>query len=541
MTTQPTQSTDYDAIVIGAGPVGLYQLHLLRERGLSVRTLEAGSGVGGAWYWNRYPGARLDSESYTYQYFFNQELLDEWSWSEEFVTQPELERYYNFVADKLDLRPSIDFDTRVVSTVFDESTHRWTLATEDGRAYTAKYVVAATGILSVPYTPAIEGLDSFQGRMLHTAVWPHEPQSFDGRRVAVIGTGSTGIQIIQALGPVVGELTVFQRSANWATPLNNSPISAERMAELRAAYPDIRDRTQSTSQCFNIESLTEGALDVSEEERRAHFEKLWNMPGLVFLTHNFADVMINEEANDTVVAYLTEKIKQRVNDPEVARKLIPDHRFGQKRPPLEVGYYEVFNQDNVELVNLGEEAILRVTATGIQTTERHLEFDDIILATGFDALAGSFNKLGIVGSGGVALEDWWSDGPRTYLGLTVHHFPNLFMVGPQGVGGNFPASAKGPVDWITQTIADAESDGVARIEATHSAEQEWVDMINATLQITVLKDAQSWITGHNIPGKVKTNFTAYLMPMFMYKDKLASVRANGYEGFDRQASADAPS
>lgn len=533
MATESAVPKNYDAVIIGAGPVGLYQLHKMRELGLSVRTLEAGSGVGGAWYWNRYPGARLDSECYSYQYFFSQQILDEWTWSEEFVTQPELEGYYNFVVDTLGLREAIDFDARVVSSVFDEESNRWAIGTEDGRRYTAKYVVAATGILSVPHTPNLDGLDDFEGGLYHTALWPHEQPSFEGRRVGVIGTGSTGIQMIQALGPRVASMTVFQRSANWATPLKNSTISPERMAELRAAYPELAERTQSTSQCFILESLTEGALDVSDDERRAHYEKLWDMPGLVFLTHNFADVMTNEAANDTLVEYLTEKIQARVNDPEVARKLIPDHRFGQKRPPLETGYYEIFNQDNVELVSLAEEAIVRLTPTGIQTTQRHIELDDIILATGFDALAGSFQKLGLVGAGGLSLSQWWEDGPRTYLGLTVHHFPNLFMVGPQGVGGNFPASAKGAVDWISQCIQATEADGFERLEATLDAEQEWVDMINATVQITVLKDSKSWFTGHNIPGKPRTNFAVYLMPMFMYKATLESARSEGFKGFDR--------
>jgi cation diffusion facilitator CzcD-associated flavoprotein CzcO len=537
VTTDDATRSELDALVIGAGPVGLYQLHKLRELGISARILEAGDGVGGTWYWNRYPGARLDSESYSYQYFCSQEILDEWSWSEEFVTQPELERYYNFVADRLGLRDFISLQSRVTSAVFDEQSSRWTVGTADGAEYSAKYLVAATGILSTPYTPELPGLDRFAGGLYHTALWPAEQPSFDGQRVAVIGTGSSGIQIIQALAPQVRKLTVLQRSANWATPLNNSPITTERMSELRASYADIHTRTQASGQCFVVDSLTQSAMDVTEEERRAHYDKLWGMPGLVFLTHNFADVMVNEQANETVVAYLTEKIFERVKDPEVARKLVPDHRFGQKRPPLENGYYEVFNQDNVELINLGDEAIVSFTETGIQTDARHIEVDHVVLATGFDALAGSFVRLGIRGRGGLPLTEWWNEGPRTYLGLTAHNFPNLFMTGPQGVGGNFPACATGAVDWIADCIKSAEQGGFARVEASLEAEQEWVDMINATVQQTLLKDAKSWITGHNIPGKATHNFPAYLMPATMYRKTLEDVTSRDYDGFTRLPTA----
>jgi cation diffusion facilitator CzcD-associated flavoprotein CzcO len=531
--TDRPSDTNFDALIIGAGPVGLHQLYRLRELGLSACIVEAGAGVGGTWYWNRYPGARLDSESYSYQYFFSPEILAEWDWSEEFVAQPELERYYNFVADRLQLRDHILLDSQVVSTVFDEAASRWTVGIADGRTYTAKYVVAATGILSVPYTPELPGLERFAGGLHHTARWPAQELDFAGQRVAVIGTGSSGIQIIQSLASQVAELTVFQRSANWATPLNNSAITPHRMAQLRADYDEIRTRTQTSGQCFVVDSLPDSALDVSEAERQAHYDKLWGMPGLVFLTHNYADVMVNEQANDTVVAYLTAKIKERVHDPEVARKLIPGHRFGTKRPPLENGYYEIFNQANVELINLGDEAIVNLTETGIQTETRHLEFDHIVLATGFDALTGSFAKLGIRGKGGVPLTEHWNDGPRTYLGLTVHNFPNLFMLGPQGVGGNFPACAAGAVEWIATCIQRLEEGAFARIEASPSAEQDWVDMINSTVQQTLLKDARSWITGHNIPGKAKRNFPAYLMPATMYRDTLEDVARRDYAGFDR--------
>jgi cation diffusion facilitator CzcD-associated flavoprotein CzcO len=522
----------YEVIVVGAGPVGLYQLHRLREQGLSVRGLEAGSGVGGTWYWNRYPGARLDSEAYSYGFSCSAEILNEWTWSEEFAGQPALEKYYNFVADKLELRGCIDFGTRVNSAVFNETTNSWSIGTEDGRRYSAQFLVAATGILSAPFTPDIPGRDDFTGGVYHTARWPKEQPSFVGRRVAVIGTGSSGIQLIQALGPQVRELTVLQRSANWATPINNSPITQERAAEIRATYDAVYETTRTSAGCFAADGRPDSTWDVSAEERVAYYEELWNAPGLSMLTRNFSDVMTDRAANDTVTAFLTEKIQERVNDPEVAKKLIPDHGFGMKRPPLEHGYYEVFNQDNVELVNLREEPILRFNATGIETNRRQIDLDDVVLATGFDALTGSFVRMGIQGVGGVSLAEYWADGPRTYLGLTAHHFPNFFFVGPQGVAGNFPRCAEPANEWIAACILDARSHGVERVEAGEAAEREWVDMINETVKGTIHKDAESWIWGSNVPGKARA-FSAYLLPMPEYARTLEEVARNGYAGFER--------
>jgi cation diffusion facilitator CzcD-associated flavoprotein CzcO len=521
----------YDVVVVGAGPVGLYQLYTLREFGLSIRALEAGSGVGGTWYWNRYPGARLDSEAYSYGFFCSKKILNEWMWSEEFAAQPELEQYYNFATDKLGLRDYIEFNARVNSAIFDGSANRWLIGTEDGRSYTAQFLVATTGILSAPLIPDIPGLADFTGGLHHTARWPKQQPSFDGKRVAVIGTGSTGIQIIQTLGPRVTNLTVFQRSANWVTPINNSRITAERAAEIRGSYDAIYDATQTSSGCFVTDGRPDSVWDVSDDERIAYYEELWNAPGLSMFTRNFRDVFTDRAANDTVTQFLAEKIRQRVKDPEVARKLIPDHGFGMKRPPLENGYYEIFNQENVELINLGEEPIVRFTATGIRTSERHIDVDDIVLATGFDALTGSFVRMGVQGVGGVPLAEHWANGPRTYLGLTAHKFPNLFFVGPQGVAGNFPRCAERANEWIAECIRDMKSSGLERIEATEAAEQEWLDMINETVKGTILKDAESWIWGSNVPGKARA-FAAYLLPMHTYRNTLNDVARSGYEGFE---------
>jgi cation diffusion facilitator CzcD-associated flavoprotein CzcO len=530
----------YDAVIVGAGPVGLYQLYTLRELGLSIRALEAGSGVGGTWYWNRYPGARLDSEAYSYGFFCSKKILNEWTWSEEFAAQPELEKYYNFAADKLGLRDYIQFDARVNSAVFDGLANRWIISTEDGRSCTAQFLVATTGILSAPLIPDIPGRADFTGGLYHTARWPKQQPSFDGRRVAVIGTGSTGIQIIQTLAPQVANLTVFQRSPNWATPINNSRISAKRAAEIRGSYDAIYAATQASAGCFVTDGRPDSVWDVSAEERVAYYEELWNSPGLSMFTRNFQDVFTDKAANATVTQFLAEKIRQRVKDPEVARKLIPDHGFGMKRPPLENGYYETFNQENVELINLGEESILRFTATGIATSKRHIDVDDIILATGFDALTGSFVRMGIQGVGGVPLAEHWADGPRTYLGLTAHNFPNLFFLGPQGPAGNFPRCAERANEWIAECIRDMKLSGLQRIEATEAAEQEWLGMINETVKGTILKDAESWIWGSNVPGKTRA-FAAYLLPMHVYRHTLDDVARRGYAGFERSGRQSAVS
>lgn len=530
---------ELDVLVIGAGPVGIHQLASLRNTGLSVRALEAGSDVGGTWYWNRYPEARLDSESYSYAYSFARELLGEWTWSEEFVAQPELERYYNFVVDKLALRDCIDFDARVNRAAFCEERNVWTVETEDGRSFTAKFVVATTGILSAPFIPDIAGEDVFEGQVLHTARWPKDMQSFAGKRVAVMGTGSTGIQMIQALAKEAAHLTVLQRTANWATPLNNAPITEERAEELRRNADDIAAKTMQSAACFVVDGRPQSVWDVSEEERMAYFEELWNSPGLSILTRNFNDVMIDRAANDEVMKFLEAKIRSRVEDQAVADKLIPKHRFGTKRPPLENGYYEIYNQPNVELVDLTEEPLVQFVAKGIETTSRVLEVDDIVLATGFDSLGGSFMRLGLEGTDGTTLEDWWAHGPRTYLGLTAHRFPNLFLIGPQGIGGNFPRCAEGAVEWITETVSHMMSEGYTRIEATEAAENDWVESIAQVAAQTVHIEGESWFWGSNIPGKARS-FGAYLLPMPVYREKLAQVASAGYEGFERSRSVAEP-
>ena len=419
-----TPIPDLDAIIIGAGLSGMYQLHRLREQGLRVRVFEAGTDVGGTWYWNRYPGARFDSESYSYGYSFSKELLQEWDWSEHFAGQPETLRYCNYVADKFDLRRDIQFRSRVTAAVYDEDARSWTITLEDGSRFNSRFLITAIGPLSTPTLPRIEGRDDFKGASFHTARWPKEPVDFAGKRVAVIGTGATGIQTIQTIAGQVGHLTVFQRTANWAAPLHNGKIDAETQAKIKAGYPEIFARCQETFACFMHTPDPRGAFEVSDEEREANYERLYGERGFGIWVGNFNDILTDRKANATISDFVARKIRERVKNQAVAEKLIPkNHGFGTRRLPLETFYYEVYNQDNVELVDIKETPIERITPEGIKTSEKEYEFDIIIYATGFDAITGSFDKIDFRGAGGARLKDKWKSGPETYLGIMVHEFP----------------------------------------------------------------------------------------------------------------------
>ncbi|HNL24848.1 MAG TPA: NAD(P)/FAD-dependent oxidoreductase, partial [Pseudomonadales bacterium] len=422
----------YDAIIIGAGIAGMYQLIKLRELGCSVRVFETGDGVGGTWYWNRYPGARFDSESYSYGYSFSEELLQEWEWSEHFSPQSETLRYLNHVADKFDLRRDIQFNTRVTAAHYSEADSCWTVTTDTGTQARARFLITAVGPLSAATLPAIEGIDSFKGESCHTANWPHHEVDFTGKRVAVIGTGATGVQVIQEVAKSAKQLTVFQRRPNWCTPLNNRPITPEEQRQIKASYPQIFQQCRETNGCFLHKSDPRSALEVSPEEREAFFEHLYQQPGFAIWIGNFMDILMTPEANRTISDFIAKKIRQRVKDPKTAEKLIPtDHGFGTRRVPQETHYYEVYNQPNVELVSLIETPIERITPQGIKTSDREREFDIIIYATGFDAITGALDRIDIRGVNGLKLKDKWQDGPRTYLGLQSVGFPNLFtLVGP---------------------------------------------------------------------------------------------------------------
>jgi len=526
----------FDAIIIGAGISGLYQLHKLRDLGLSARVYEAGDGVGGTWYWNRYPGARFDSESYSYQYSFSQALLDEWDWSEHFAAQPETLRYVNFVADRLDLRRDIRFSTLIDGAHYDEQRNRWTVRTSGGDLAEARFLITAVGPLSVPTLPSIDGIDDFQGEAYHTGAWPHRSVSFAGKRVAVIGTGATGVQVIQEVAKTAGTLTVFQRNPNWCAPLNNRPIADEEQPAIHARYPEIFEICRNSHGAFMHDSDRRNALDVSEEERLALFEKLYKQPGFGIWLGNFRDLYVNEAANATISEFIAGKIRERVKDPGIAEKLIPEnHGFGTRRVPMETGYYEVYNQANVRLVDLRDTPISRITRSGLKTSDERFEFDIIIYATGFDAVLGGFNRLDIRGNGGRTLKEKWAEGPRTHLGMQVSGFPNLFMlVGPHNAATfcNIPRCIEQNVEWVSDLIGHMVQHGFDKVEATQAAEDAWTEHVYESAQGLLLTKVDSWFNGinANIPGRQTRNFLVYAGGAPAYREKCDAVAESGYQG-----------
>ncbi len=524
---------EYDAIIIGAGMSGLYQLYRLREQGLRVRVLEAGTDVGGTWYWNRYPGARFDSESYSYGYSFSKELLEEWDWSEHFAGQPETLRYLRHVADKFDLRRDIQFRSRVMAASYQEDGRSWNVALEDGSRFRARFLITAIGPLSTPTLPRIEGRDTFAGQSFHTARWPHDPVDFAGKRVAVIGTGATGVQTIQTIAGQVGHLTVFQRTPTWCAPLHNGKIDAETQTKIKAGYPEMFARCQETFACFLHTPDPRGAFEVSDEEREAFYEKLYGERGFGIWQGNFRDILIDRKANATISDFVARKIRARVKDPRVAEKLIPkNHGFGTRRLPLETFYYEVYNRDNVELVDITTTPIERITPEGIKTSANQYEFDIIIFATGFDAITGSFDKIDFRGADGARLKDKWQSGPQTYLGIMVDGFPNMMMLmGPHTALGNIPRSIEYSVDWVTGLIRFAREKNLTRLEATTAGVASWTDHVKALGVGLLSNDVNSWMTGinSNVEGKQTRIVARYSGSAPAYRARCDEVAAKGYE------------
>jgi cation diffusion facilitator CzcD-associated flavoprotein CzcO len=498
---------------------------------------EAGDGVGGTWYWNRYPGARFDSESWTYGYSFSAEVLREWEWSEHFAAQPETLRYCNFIADKFDLRGDIEFGSRVTAAAYDEAANRWEIAVEGGRRARARFLITAIGPLSAPTMPAIPGVEDFRGESYHTGRWPHRPVSFAGKRVGVIGTGATGVQAITEIAKTAGHLTVFQRTPNWCAPLHNSPIDAATQARLRATYPEIFAICRASFGCFIHQADPRNALEVSPDEREAFYEKLYGEPGFGIWMGNFRDVLIDREANATLTAFMRRKIRERVRDPALAEKLIPtNHGFGTRRVPLESGYYEVFKQPNVHLVDLRETPIERITPDGIATRAGRHALDMIIYATGFDAITGAFDRIDIRGLGGRRLREKWADGPRTYLGLQIAGFPNLFtLVGPHNAATfcNIPRCIEQNVDWVTALLRHMQARGHARVEATAEAERDWTQHVHDSGRRMLFTQVDSWMMGinSNVPGKQTRTFLVYAGGAPKYREKCDEVAAAGYAGF----------
>lgn len=530
------RDVDHDVLIIGAGMSGMYQLYRLRALGLDVQVVEAGTGVGGTWYWNRYPGARFDSESYSYGYSWSPELLDDWNWSEHFAAQPETLRYLNHVADRFGLRSDIRFETRVQRCTFDENANCWILEAEDGYRASCWLLITALGPLSAPAMPAIEGVDDFEGEWHHTGLWPHDPVPMEGRRVGIIGTGASGVQTIQEVAKTAGSLTVFQRNPNWCAPLNNSPIEPDEMEAIRARYDEIFAQCRSTHGQFLHGRDPRSAFDVSDEERLRIFEELYASPGFGIWIGSFKDTLVDAEANALMSEFVANKIRERVNDPSVAERLIPtNHGFGTRRVPMESGYYEVYNQDNVELVDLRDSLIERITPTGVATTAGHHELDLLIYATGFDAVTGSFDRIEIRGSGGQLLKDKWDRDLQTFLGVAVSGFPNLLtLVGPQNSSTfcNIPRCIEDNVDWMTTLIEHMLAEGYERVETTPEAETWWAGLAAEAGSMLLMDKVVSWLTGfnHNV-GRNTRRHVSWAGGSPAYREHCASVADNGYDGF----------
>jgi cation diffusion facilitator CzcD-associated flavoprotein CzcO len=531
---------DYEAIVVGAGVGGIYQIKRLTDLGVTATVLEAAPDLGGTWYWNRYPGARFDSESYTYGYSFSKELLQEWHWKERFSSQPENLRYLNFVADKFDLRRHMQFNCRVEAAEFDEPNHRWRVKVSDGRTLSCRFVVMALGLLSTPTLPRYPGMDSFRGRRFHTFHWPQEPVDLAGKRVAVIGTGATGIQVISDIADKVGELTVFQRRPNWAAPLNNGPISEAEMADIRARYDEIFATCARTPGGFVHEPDRRPFHDTPREERLALWERLYAEPGFGIWLSNFRETFTSDEANAEISDFIAGKIRQRVKDAAMAEKLIPkDHGFGVQRLPLETRYYEVYNQPNVHLVDLSQTPIERITESGIRTSERDHAFDVIVYATGFDAITGAYDQVDIQGRSGLKLRDKWRDAPATFFGLLTHGFPNLLLVtGPQGgsASSNYPRGIETNVNWLSGLIEYMRREGLDWVEPTLEAEREWTDHVREMYGIMLMRKARSWFTGYNSnvdgheAGTIR--YLVYNGGAHRYSARIREAAEKGYPGLD---------
>jgi cation diffusion facilitator CzcD-associated flavoprotein CzcO len=523
----------FDAVIVGAGFAGLYMLHRVRTLGFSARVYEAGSGVGGTWFWNRYPGARCDVESLEYSYSFSEDLQKEWQWTERYASQPEILRYLNHVADRFDLKRDIQFETRVTSTVFDENANQWTVLTDRGERVSARFCVMATGCLSTSKMPEVKGIDTFQGKTYHTGHWPHEGVDFSGQRVAVIGTGSSAIQTIISVAQQASHLFVFQRTPNFSVPAHNAPIPPETQQDWKQRHAEYRHRARTAPFGLLFELNEKSALEVPPDERQNKYEERWQYGGLGMMG-SFADLLFNKEANDTAAEFLRAKIRGIVRDPALAEKLVPrDFPVATKRLCVDTGYYATFNRDNVTLVDLRATPIEEVTPTGIRTSSADYKLDSIVFATGFDALTGTLCSMDIRGRAGATLKKKWAEGPRSYLGIMVADFPNLFIItGPQSpsVMSNMVVSIEQHVDWIADCLAYLRDHHAASIEATVESEDAWVAHVNEVANATLFPLANSWYMGANVPGKPRI-YMPYIGGVGVYRQKCDEVASKGYEGF----------
>jgi cyclohexanone monooxygenase len=543
MTTPDTHGTDeFDAIIVGAGFSGLYMLHRLRALGLSVRVYEQGSDVGGTWYWNRYPGARCDVESMQYSYSFSAELQQEWDWSERYASQPEILRYARHVAERFDLRRDISFNTRVTAAAFDAADSRWTVTLDSGRAIRAQFVIMATGCLSNARMPDFPGLASFSGKTYHTGHWPHEGVDFSGLSVGVIGTGSSAIQSIPVIAAQAKHVTVFQRTPNYSIPARNAPLTDEARAWWRANYPELRQRARTEMRNGIVSEIPEkGALDDDDAMRIATYEQRWERGGLTFMS-TYNDLIVAQAANDTAAAFVRRKIGEIVKDPNVAKLLQPTtYPIGTKRICIDTDYFETFNRDNITLVDIRSAPIERLTPEGLVAGGTAYALDAIVFATGFDAMTGSFAKIDIQGREGT-LNAKWAAGPKTYLGLMVAGFPNMFIItgpGSPSVLSNMIVSIEQHVDWIADCLSYLRARGIECIEPQQDAEDKWVAHVNEVAHGTLYPQAASWYMGANIPGKPRV-FMPYIGGLPAYRRICDEVAAQGYEGFmlaERQQAA----
>jgi cation diffusion facilitator CzcD-associated flavoprotein CzcO len=526
---------DCDAVVIGAGFAGMYMLKKLRDDlGMTTRVFERGDNVGGTWYWNRYPGARCDSESYIYCYSFDKALLQEWEWSGKYPEQPEILRYLNHVADRFDLRRNIDFNTSVKSAHYDEANQCWEITTDNGEVVHARFLITGIGCLSAGQVPDIKGKDLFKGESYHTGAWPHEGVDLRGKRVGVIGTGSSGVQSIPVIAREAKHLFVFQRTPQYTIPARHGTVDKAFLDNVKANYDEIwqQAKTSAGGQPYTV--IDRSALSVSDEERQAIYESAWEQGGFKFVLASFNDIAIDPRANETASEFIRSKIRQIVKDPATAEKLVPkDHPFTSKRALIDTDYFDTYNRDNVTLVDIRESPIQEITETGIRTASGDYELDIIVFATGFDAMTGPYFKIDIRGKGGEALKDKWAAGPKTYLGISTAGFPNMFMItgpGSPSVLSNMPVSIEQHVEWIADTISAMRAQGQCTIEAEPGAEAEWVEHVNAVAAPTLFMRADSWYLGANIPGKPRV-FMPYVGGVGAYRIKCDEVAAAGYEGF----------
>ena len=526
---------DLDVIVVGGGLGGLYTLYKMRELGLTARAFEAGSGLGGTWFWNRYPGCRCDIESLEYSYSFSPELEQEWHWPDRYGTQPQILAYINHVADRLDLRKDVTLNTRVLSATFDSADNLWTVTTDKGDTVRARFVIMATGNLSTPRVPDFPGLSTFQGETYHTGLWPHEGVDFTGKRVAVIGTGSSGVQSIPFIAQQAKHLHVFQRTANYILPARNAPLDPEKEREHKATYRERRKAAYDTP--FGIAGYpppSQGALEATPDEREAAYTAKWGLGGSISFLFSYNDLLINQEANDTAAEFVRQRIRATVKDARTAELLCPtDHPIGTKRLILDTDYYETFNRDNVTLVDARSAPIERMTPAGLRTKDADYEFDAIVFATGFDAMTGALREIDLRADTGAEITSKWADGPHTYMGLMMAGFPNLFMVtGPQspGVKSQMILSIEQHVNFIAGCLGHMQREGHERIDADQESEDRWVQYNNEVAQATLYPKANSWYMGSNIPGKPRI-FMPYVGGVHTYNQLCNEVVAKGYEGF----------